>query len=159
MRRRCTVTGGAGRGFQSQRIDQPSRLREWMWIPDVLAICGLLGLGAEIAVTFSNEWALEKLPRARARCISWPARFVGLLLAIASLWTGYPIGDDVRVAGVPFVVVILQFERGHWVDYISTFLGPAMIGNAVFAGLLPQVLVFIGRKAVRPLQRRSPNLL
>jgi hypothetical protein len=54
-----------------------------------------------------------------------------------------------RVGGVPFMVVILKFERGHWIDFTS-FLSPlAILGNIVFAALLPQVLVFLARNVRR----------
>jgi hypothetical protein len=54
-----------------------------------------------------------------------------------------------RVGGVPFMIVILKFERGHWMDYVSVFAPLAMLGNIIFAALLPQVLVFLTRKAGR----------
>lgn len=44
------------------------------------------------------------------------------------------------------MIVILKFERGHWVDYVSIFAPLALIGNLIFAALLPQVLVFLTRK-------------
>jgi hypothetical protein len=111
---------------------------------NVVAVCGLLGVVIEVAAAWSNKRSLQRASGWRGRRLSVSAAIAGLLLAIASFFTGYPLGD-VRVAGVPFVAVVFKFERGHWIDYIGPFVGLAMLGNIVFAALLPQVLVFVVR--------------
>jgi hypothetical protein len=119
-----------------------------MGVLNVIAVCGLLGVGVEVAAAWSNMRSLERAAGWRGRRLSVSAAVVGLLLAIASFFTAYPLGD-VRVAGVPFVVVVFKFERGHLIDYIGRFVGLAMLGNIVFAALLPQVLVFVVRRIAR----------
>jgi CHASE2 domain-containing sensor protein len=116
-----------------------------MGIPSLLALGGLVAIGIEIATALSNRRALQQLSKWRKRCVTWPATSAGILLAVASLYPEYALGE-IRVAGVPFTTVILKFERGHWIDFVSPLVALALVGNAVFAGLLPQVLVFIGRK-------------
>jgi hypothetical protein len=61
-----------------------------------------------------------------------------------------------RVGGMPFLVTILKFERGHWIDYIPVFAPLAILGNITFAALLPQVVVFLSRKVYRKLTSQSP---
>ena len=112
---------------------------------NVVAVCGLLGVVIEVAATWSNRRSLQRASGWRGRPLSLCAAIVGLLLAIASFYAAYPLGD-LRVAGVPFVVVVLKFERGHWIDYIGPFVGLALLGNIVFAALLPQVLGFVVRR-------------
>ena len=121
-----------------------------MGVLNVVAILGLLGVGIEVAAARSNRRSLERASGWRGRWLSRCAAIVGLLLAIASFFTAYPLGD-VRIAGVPFVVVVFKFQRGHWIDYTGPFVFLAMLGNIVFAALLPQVFVFVVRRiAKRP---------
>jgi hypothetical protein len=117
-----------------------------MWIPLALSIFGLLGIAIEVVAAVSNKRALEGVSKWRRRCLSWPAISVGLLLAIASFWPQYSLGDRVRVAGVPFFTVILLFERGHWIDHVPMFVNLSVIGNAVFAALLPQPFILLARR-------------
>ena len=117
---------------------------------DLMAVLGLIGVGIETVAAVSNKWAHEGLARWRQRWLSWPPIIFGAVLAVASLRVShYPVGDDVRVVGVPFMVVILKFERGHWIDLTSLLSPLAILGNIVFAALLPQVLVFLARKSRR----------
>jgi hypothetical protein len=123
------------------------RLEEQMRTPALLAILGVIAVGIEIAAAVSNKWAHETSSNWRQRSLSWLAIVLGGVLALASFRTGiYPLGEHTRVAGVPFMIVILKFERGHWIDYVSVLAPLAMFGNVIFAVLLPQVLVFLSRK-------------
>jgi hypothetical protein len=120
-----------------------------MWVPVLLAIGGLFGLALEIAAANSNSRAQAKLGKQAL----WSATVAGVLLGVVSflggmvsLYPEYSLGKDLRVSGVPFLTVILTVEGGHLKDFISPLILPALIGNAAFAGLLPQVLIFMIRE-------------
>lgn len=85
---------------------------------------------------------------------------VGFALGIAS-WplTGlmrYPYGTPHEVghiAGLPFFVAYFD-AAGH--DYLGSLSLPSLLGNAVFWGLCPQV-VLAGHVAVRRRRRRETS--
>ena len=120
-----------------------------MRVSVLLAIGGLIGLALEIAAANSNARAQAKLGKQPL----WSASVAGVLLGVVSfllgglsLYPDYSLGEDLRVSGVPFLTVILKVEGGHLKDFISPLILPALIANAAFAGLLPQVLIFMIRE-------------
>lgn len=82
----------------------------------------------------------------RARRIS---RLAALSLAAASFFVSFPHraeSETYRVLGFPFVAAAFD-EAGR--DYVGPLTAPAMLANAVFFALLPQLaLWFMARRRV-----------
>jgi hypothetical protein len=126
--------------------------------PIALAILGLSGLvcgtlafrairrsatdGADCAVTRSRKIALKV--GAGLGLASWPL----------TILMSYPYADDMgsvgRVAGVPFFVAYFD-AKGF--DYVGPLTMPAVVLNAVFWFLLPQIVMYVAFS--RRLRRRA----
>ena len=104
-------------------------------------VCGTLAFrairrsatdGADRTVTRSRKFALV----------------VGAVLGLASWpltgWMSYPYADATgsvgRVAGVPFIVA--YFDAGG-ADYVGPLTMPAVVLNAVFWFLVPQIVMYV----------------
>ena len=119
-------------------------------VPFSLALFGAACLFVEVVTGIANSEYASELPKPQSKVYFWCSLVVGLILALGSLYPEYSLGPHVRVAGVPFATVILKFERGHWIDFVSPLIFPALVGNAFLAALFSQVLVFATRKLRRP---------
>src|SRR5262249_55421776 len=84
-----------------------------MTVPVMAAILGLLGIAAEMAATLSNAYTFQERSKLRSRSFWGLTTAVGFLLFFGSLYVEYPIGREIRAFGVPFLIGILQFERGR----------------------------------------------
>lgn len=110
-------------------------------MPLILAVLGFALLILEVLSFRAN--------RSRSRGVSKRNQIIyvacttvaGILLAYGSLYFEYRLRSDLRVFGVPFPTAVFQFERGRWVDFTGVITLPAMLGNALVAFLLPQLLV------------------
>ena len=104
-------------------------------------------LGA--ALLLAEAWACSYVVRSfirRRRPISWVAAVIaigaGILLAVlASRPFTYSISKDLRAAGLPFPVVLFQYERGSWVDYVGH--RGLWIADIALAAALPQLLLAV----------------
>jgi len=120
-----------------------------MVVPFSLALFGVACLCVEVVTVIANSEDTSELPKPQSKVYFWCSLVAGLLLALGSLYPEYSLEPHVRVVGVPFATVILKFERGHWIDFVSPLIFPALVGNAFLAALFPQVLVFAARKMRR----------
>jgi hypothetical protein len=123
--------------------------------PFVAGICGLLVMALEFTAYGLNAVAVMSYSKSGRRWLRSATWICGIGLALLSLkMPAYSAGPQTRVFGVPFVIVILQFRDGRWVDYPAVFGLLAIVANAVVAAMIPQLLIFAGRKLVPSLISR-----
>jgi hypothetical protein len=121
----------------------------WVPTPFVAGICGLLILALEFTAYGLNTVAVMAYSKSSRRWLRSATWVSGIGLALLSLKTpAYTAGPQARAFGVPFLIVGLQFRDGHWVDYPAIFAPLAIVANAVVAAMIPQLLIFAGRKLV-----------
>jgi hypothetical protein len=115
------------------------------WVPVILSVLGLALLGVEWWATRSNRRTSQSLRRRKRLFLATCTSVTGALLAYGSFYPEYRLRSGQRVVGVPFMTVVLQLERGRWIDYTGILTLPAIVGNMLVAFLLPQLFVATAR--------------
>lgn len=112
----------------------------------------LLGL----AILVANVVALQRNQRDIASAVSsfrirlgtW---LIGIVLATASFFASYPLGDTHRIVGFPFMAAAWEKHGDHWEDFVGPLTIPAYLANAILALTLPQLALRLLRA-----RRRDP---
>lgn len=106
---------------------------------------GLVGLHLlGLAILVANVVALRRnqrdiasaLSSVRIRLGTW---LIGLVLATASFFVSYPLGDTHRIVGFPFMAAAWEKRADHWEDFVGPLTIPAYLANALLALTLPQL--------------------
>lgn len=74
------------------------------------------------------------------------AFLLGLLLAVGSVFVSYPVGDNLRVMGFPFLAAAFERRGDIWIDFMSPLTPVAYLANATFAFVLPHLLLRAWRR-------------
>lgn len=78
----------------------------------------------------------------RLGLLAWRVMLViGALLAVLSLFVEYSLDARHHIFGFPFMAAAWEERRGRWQGFAGPLTLPAYVANAVFAFLLPQVLL------------------
>jgi len=103
-----------------------------------LHLLGLAILVASVVALRRNQRDVAS-PRLslRVRLGTW---ILGLVLATASLFVSYPLGDTHRIVGFPFMAAAWEKHGDHWEDFVGPLTIPAYLANAILALTLPQLV-------------------
>ena len=127
-------------------------------VPIALAILGLSSLVCgTLAFRAIRRFATDRADGAVTRSRRFALK-VGAVLGLATwpltYWMSYPYADDTgrvgRVAGVPFFVAYFDADG---FDYVGPLTLPAVVLNAVFWFLVPQIVMYAA--LARRLRHRS----
>ena len=102
-------------------------------------ILGLAGLVAGVVAWLRNRRA-PRTTVARTASLG-----VGALLAAVSICVSYPLDASHRIVGFPFMVAVFEKSGTHWQDFVGPLTVPAYLGNALFALMLPQIVLLAWR--------------
>ena len=110
----------------------------------IVSLCiGVLLLAVEAFATWKNRRLAQRATSAKRWCLFYRWRYVGgAILAVASVFMGYPMYVDAErywVVGVPFFVAAFDSSG---TDFVGPFTVPLLVANAVVWLLFPNLLLW-----------------
>ncbi|MGC4064790.1 MAG: hypothetical protein QM784_09130 [Polyangiaceae bacterium] len=120
----------------------------------VMGLGVVVGVSGSFALT-SNVRHWRPIRWNRAHVAILVTHFIGIALALGSLFVVYPYGPKTRIIGFPLPAAAFEKHGELWLDFSGPLTLPFSCANAWFGFVAPHVILWTARKIAQRRERGS----